>query len=131
MPINIIPNTSLCMIHTVCSGIVSFQQVQDYLQTTWLDSELYGYNELFDFSNSDFSHISHSELISLAQCEAKLYMLDDSARVAFLNHTADHERVSAFFITAKSIIPGPSRELKSFTNKDQAMNWLTLDNSNL
>ncbi len=127
MPIQSTPDHELRIVHTVCSGGVTLEDVRHYQNTVWLEPAIYGYNELFDFTDSDYSAVQFGDLITIAQQAAKLYMLDPNARFAFLTHTIQHEGVADFYMAAKSFSSGASREIKSFNSHKKVMAWLTED----
>ena len=125
MPIVSTPDHELNIVYTICSSLMTLQDIEHYQYTTWLEPSIYGYNELFDFSDSDFSQISFSDLITIAQTASKLYMLDPDSRFAFVTYTSHHQSLADFYIAAKASIKGPSRDIKSFDDKQTAMDWLT------
>ncbi len=125
MPVTSTPDHSQRIVHTVCSDLVTLADIEEYQYTVWLEPDIYGYNELFDMVDSDFTQIEFGDLITVAQTESKLYMLDPMSRFAFLTATSHHQQVADFYISAKALTKGPSRDLKSFTARQQAMSWLT------
>ena len=128
MPIQSTPDHELRIVRTVCSGQVTLEDVRHYQTTVWLDPAIYGYNELYDFSDSDYSSVQFGDLITIAQHAAKLYMLDPNARFAFLTHTEQHEKAAEFYMVAKSFSSGASRTIKSFSSHEKAMAWLIEEN---
>lgn len=124
MPVTSTPDHQLRIVFTVCSGTVSLEDIENYQHTVWLDPEIYGYNELFDLDDADFSQLDFSDLITIAQTASKLYTLDPNSRFAFLTKTSRHDELAGFYITAKSMTPGPTRELEKFTSREKALNWL-------
>ena len=125
MPIVSTPDHDLKIVYTTCSSLMTLQDIEHYQYTTWLEPGIYGYNELFDISDSDFSLISFSDLIAIAQTASKLYMLDPNSRIAILAHTQHQQSLADFYIAAKEATKGPSRDIKSFDDKQTAMDWLT------
>jgi len=125
MPIVSTPDHDLNIVNTICNSLMTLQDIEHYQYTTWLEPSIYGYNELFDLTDSDFSQISFSDLITIAQTASKLYMLDPNSRFAFLVHNPHQQSLADFYIAAKAATKGPSRDIKSFEDKQKAMNWLT------
>jgi len=125
MPIVSTPDHDLKIVYTICSSLITLQDIEHYQYTTWLEPSIYGYNEFFDITDSDFSQISFSDLIAIAQTASKLYMLDPDSRFAILAHTQHQKSLADFYIAAKAAIKGPSRDIKSFDDKQKAMNWLS------
>ncbi len=131
MPIQSTPDHELRIVYTVCRGQVTLEDVRHYQTTVWLDPDIYGYGELYDFADSDYSAVQFGDLIVIAQQAAKLYMLDPSARFAFLTHTPQQEKVAEFYMAAKSFSSEPSRAIKNFSSREKAMAWLTGSSSKL
>lgn len=127
MSIQSTPDHELRIVRTVCSGLITHEDIKHYQATTWLDPAIYGYNELYDFTDSDYSVVQFGELISIAQRAAKLYMLDPDSRFAFLTHNHQHEAVAEFYMAAKSFSSASSREIGSFDSYEKVMDWLTED----
>lgn len=127
MPIVSTPDHDQRIVHTVCSGLITLAEIEQYQYTVWLEPSIYGYNELFDIVDSDFSQIEFGDLITIAQNASKLYMLDPTSRFAFLISTPHHKQLAEFYISAKSLAKGPSRDLKCFASREAALAWLTED----
>jgi len=125
MPVTSTPDHDQRIVHTVCNGRITIAEIQEYLHRVWIEPAIYGYNELFDMVYSDFTQVEFGDLISVAQSASKLYMLDTTSRFAFLTATQHHQQMADFYISAKALTKGPSRDLKSFTTRQQAMSWLT------
>jgi len=125
MPMQSAPDRSLKILNTVCDGLMSLDDIRHYQMTVWLDPSIQGYNELFDFNNSDFSNIEFGDLIDIAKSAAKLYVLNPNTKFAFLTQTAQHNAVAEFYIAAKELSTAPSRKIKTFTSRSEAVAWLT------
>jgi len=125
MPVISTPDHDQRIVHTVCSDLVTLAEIEEYQYTAWLEPDIYGYNELFDMVDSDFSQIEFGDLITVAQNASKLYMLDPQSRFAFLTSTLHHQEMADFYISAKTLSKGASRDLKCFNSRDQAMSWLS------
>ncbi len=111
----------------MCSGQITLEDVRHYQNTVWLEPTIYGYNELYDFADSDYSAVQFGDLIIITQQAAKLYMLDPNARFAFLTHNTRQKQVAEFYMAAKSFSSGPSRAINRFSAREKAMAWLTED----
>jgi len=112
------------IVFTLCTGTVTLQDIKAYQLTAWRDPSLYGYNELFDLTTSDFSNISFSDLIDIAQKASRLTMLDPNSRFAFLTATTHHEELADFYISLKAMSDAASREIKKFSSREDALTWL-------
>lgn len=124
MTITSIPDHKNRILNTVCSGFITRHELEHYQHTAWLDPAIYGYNELFDLTESDFSDVSFSDLLTVAKNASKLSIHDPNSRFAFLTATPHHEELAKFYITARSMIDSPSRDLKQFSSQTKALEWL-------
>lgn len=125
MPIHTTPDHQQHLLHTRCTDIVSVDEVCVYLKTTWLDPAVYGYNQLIDYTAADLSQIDYGGLMTIAAESAKVYSLDPDSRCAMLIASAEQKRMADFYINAKSLMTVPAREYKSFTCREEAIEWLT------
>ena len=125
MPMQSTPDRTLRIVNTVCTGLMELENIEHYQTTVWLDPSIYGYNELFDFSDSDFSNIEFGDLIDIAKKASRLYVLNPKTKFAFLTHTPQHNDVAEFYMAAKDMSNEPSREIKTFSSHSEAMAWLT------
>lgn len=125
MTITSTPDHNKRILYTVCSGHITLQEIECYQYTTWLEPSIYGYNELFDLADSDFSAISFSDLIHIAETASKLYMIDPDSGIAFITKTDHHIELAEFYIAAKSLAKTASREVRHFTSRSFALEWLS------
>lgn len=124
MPIQSTADHENRILHTVCRGRLTLQDIETYQGSAWQEPTIYGYNELYDFADSDYSDVSFGDLLTVAQNSSKLYMLDPDSRFAFLTHTPQHEEIADFYIAARSLASTPSREIRKFSLREEAMDWL-------
>ncbi|MCK4708315.1 MAG: hypothetical protein KAU21_06845, partial [Gammaproteobacteria bacterium] len=127
MPVIANPDHQLRIVHTICSGLLTIEEIEHYQKTTWLVPEIYGYNELFDLSDADISNLRTEHFIQMAENVAKLHMLDTNSRLALLICNKNQLPLAEFYLAAKTLLPVPTREAKIFESKDAAMNWLQED----
>ena len=127
MPVSARPDHQLRIVYTICSGLLTIDEIEHYQKTFWLKPEIYGYNELFDLSAADISNIRTEHLIKMAENVAKQYMLDTDSRLALLIGNKNQIPVAEFYLAAKLLLPVPTRDTKMFDSKDKAMKWLQED----
>ncbi|MDH5516986.1 MAG: hypothetical protein OEY36_04075 [Gammaproteobacteria bacterium] len=125
MTITTTPDHQSRILHTVSRGTVTLQQIEHYQNTVWLEPSIYGYNELYDVTKSDYSSISFSELIGISQTASHLYMIDPNSRFAFLTATQNHIELAEFYMAARSLSKTASREIRSFQSRSDALEWLS------
>lgn len=65
---------------------MTIDEIKHYLNTAWLKSEIYGFNELVDYSKA-------------AQESAKMYTLDPNSKCAILISTKEHKDLADFIST--------------------------------
>lgn len=127
MPIKTTPDHIRRFVHTLCSEIVTLEEISHYLKTTWLDNAIYGYNELVDYTTADLSQIAYSDLLTAATESSKSYAHDPKSRCALLISSFEHQQMADFYIGAQAIIKDPTREMKSFRCREEAMIWLAVE----
>ena len=124
MPIkNEINNEQRC-IYTMCSGLISAQDIEEYLARIWTDISLYGYNEFFDATQADWQKVDFNYLFEVAQQASKLTAIDNNSKLAwFISGNSEKEKAD-FYVSAKSLITTESRSIKAFYDRDEALEWL-------
>ena len=110
-------------VYTSCKGLITLEDFLSYHQTTWGKSELYGFNELFDAREGDFSGIYFSDLLTVAKQASGLITLAPDSRAAIVITPAQDE-LGQFYQAAKSLINTPTRETQLFFDIDAARDWL-------
>jgi len=124
MPIlNDINHEQRC-IYTTCSGLMAAQDFDEYMARIWTDSSNYGYNELFDTTQADWSDFDFNYLFEIAQQAAKLTAIDHNSKLAWHVTEGKDKALTDFYITAKSLITTESRSLEAFYDRQEALCWL-------
>jgi hypothetical protein len=121
MPISSEINTEQRRVYTTCGGFITLPDFTHYQNTVWTNFDLYGFDELFDTRQADFSGMTHGDLLTVASNEAKLQTLAPDSTVAIVVTPGKHEELMKFYQVAKGAIPVPSRTIKLFTSLDDAM----------
>jgi hypothetical protein len=127
MPIQTKPDHIKKFVHTLCTEIVTLEEITHYLKTVWLDKAIYGYNELVDYTTADLSQIAYSDLLTAATESSKIYTHDPQSKCALLISSFEHQQMADFYIGAQALIKDPTREMKSFRSREEAMIWLAVD----
>ena len=127
MPITSAPDHSKRLIRTVCSGHITLDEITHYQATAFLNPDIYGYNELFDMTDGDYSEIQFSDMINVADHATKLYMIDPNTRLAILAADTLQRQLADFYISTQSMTQGPSREIRRFDKLEEALDWLLED----
>lgn len=125
MPIKATPDLTNSIVYTTLSGTITLTDIEDHQLTFWASPELFACSELVDFDSADFSQISYGDLLTITQLAAKVVPPNPEAGIALVTHTEEHINIANFYISAKSMATGRSREVRSFNCKEQAMSWLT------
>ena len=125
MPVKSTADHEQQIVYTECTGLISLEEINHYQNTVCLNPTNLGYNELFDLTDSNFSNISYSDLISIAQKDSRIYMLNPESRFAFLTSTSHHDELADFYISVKSMSDIPSRKIDKFICRMTAISWLT------
>jgi len=124
MPIESHASDEERIIYTTCLGAMTLDDFKDYMNTVWGDLRYFGYNELFDASEGDWSSFDFSLLFTVAVEAAKLGSLDPNSRLAWLIKEGKQKELTDFYTTAKSALPISSRDLQAFYDRDAALQWL-------
>jgi len=124
MPIINSINLEERIIYTTCSGIMAEDDFSHYINEIWSHDKYYGFNELFDTSNGDWSEFDFSYLFTIAEKASKLTTIDPDSKLAWYLLEGKQKELSDFYKTIKSMIQVRSRELESFYSRNEALEWL-------
>lgn len=124
MPIESLANDEERIVYTNCGGIMTLTDFQLYMSKVWGDMRYFGYNELFDASEGDWSSFDFSLLFTVAAEAANLDSLDPNSRLAWVIKEGKQKELTDFYLSAKSVLPVNSRALQAFYDRDDALTWL-------
>lgn len=113
------------IVYTRCTGLMTIEDFTDYITRVWGDFTHYGYNELFDLVDGDWSEFEFGFLLEIAREAARLKTIDYDSKLAWVLQDGKQKELVDFYKTAKALLPVQSRSLKAFYSRDEAMKWLT------
>lgn len=125
MPITSQVDEKRKLIRTQCTGVLTLDDFFLYKQSLWADREYYGFNELFDISQADFSRIEFADLLTLAKHSNSLITLDPDSKLAILVSSQKQTELTEFYRNARGMLPNKSRIMKVFHSGAEALEWLT------
>lgn len=96
----------------------------EYVKEIWSHGEYYGFNELFDVTQADWSEFDYSYLIEVAKNSSQLRTIDPKSKLAWVVLEGKQKELTDFYKAAKSMTQGTSRLLEAFNSKNEAMLWL-------
>ena len=124
MPIENTVNKEERMIYSICTGIMKEEDFNVYINKIWSHSEHYGFNELFDTTQADWSEFDFGYLFDVAKTASTLNTIDPDSKLAWVVLEGKQKELTDFYKSAKSLTHGKSRSLEAFYSKDDAMHWL-------
>lgn len=124
MPIiNEIKHEQRC-VYTKCAGLMTEQCFDDYIAKIWTKLEYFGYNELFDVTEADWSEFNFDYLFDIAKKVSQLTAIDPNSKLAWHVSEVKEKELTDFYKNAKAMITKTSRELEAFYDRDEALRWL-------
>ena len=124
MPIKNTINDEQQIIYSTCIGVMALEDFTDYIGRIWTSPQYFGYNELFDVTEADWSQFDFGYLLNVAENAAKLSAIDPNSKLAWVILEGKQTELTDFYKAAKSMINVPSRQLQAFYTKDEALKWL-------
>lgn len=124
MPVDNIINEAEKRIYTVCRGVMSLDDIMEYLERVWRDARHYGFNELFDVTRGDWSKFDFCDLFIVARDVAQLATIDPGSKLAWVVLEGKQMELTKFYTNIKAMLPVSSRELRSFYSEQEAIKWL-------
>ena len=112
------------VIHTICSGVMTLEDFTDHMKRIWSDTKYYGYNELLDTTQGDWTDFDFGYLFTIAEKASRLNTFDPNTKVAFVVQEGKPKALTDFYKNIKGMLPANSREMKAFYSKEEALAWL-------
>jgi len=125
MPIKVTIDPDARIIYSTCMGTMTEEDFVKYQQWPWGDNTYYGFNELFDVTQADWSGFNFSFLLTVADNASKLGTLDPQSKLAWVILEGKQKALTDFYKAAKSTVTTKSRQLQAFYSREEAMSWLT------
>ncbi len=126
MPIESTIDRKKRLVNTVCSGTVTLGDFLKYQDNVWRDESLFGFNELFDTDDGDFSALTISDLQEVAKNASRLN-LDPNSRIAIVVHSSKQDGLADMYMVLKQQRPENTRKIQSFLDKQSGLAWLGQD----
>lgn len=129
MPIKNIINIRERLIETNCYGEMKPEDFDEYIRSVWSTMQYYGFNELFDTREADWSNFDFSYLFKVASEAARLDTLDPESKLAWIVNEGKEKQLTDFYKVVKAQMPVRSRGLEAFYTSEEALKWLGLNQS--
>ena len=124
MPINNSINEDERIVYSICTGVMTKEDFDLYISTVWSVDDHFGFNELFDTVEADWSEFDFSYLFDVAKKAASLTTIDSNSKLAWVVLEGKQKELTDFYKAAKSLTSGQNRTLEAFYTKEDAMQWL-------
>ena len=124
MPIQSEINDDEGMVYTRCYGSMLLADFHHYIAHVWSDRRCYGYNELFNTTEGDWSEFDFGSLLDVASRAAELNTIDPNSKLAWIVDDGKSQALTGFYKAAKASLPVESRSLEAFKSRREAMAWL-------
>ena len=124
MPIDNSVNIKDKIVYSTCTGVMMEEDFSFYIKEIWSHDQYYGFNELFNTVQADWSEFDFGYLLVIAESASKLNTIDPDSKLAWLVLEGKQKELTDFYKTVKSFMPVRSRSLETFYSKDKAMRWL-------
>ena len=124
MPIESTINNAEKIIYSTCSGIMTQEDFDHYIDRVWRTNEHYYFNEVFDTTQADWNDFEFNYLFHVAKAAASLNTINPETKLAWVVLEGKQKELTDFYKAAKSLTLANSRGLEAFYSKDKAMDWL-------
>ena len=124
MPINNSIDDNEKIVYSICSGVMTSDDFVLYINRIWSHATYFGYNELFDTRDADWTEFDFGFLFKVAENAAKLNTIDPGSKLAWVVLEGKQKELTDFYKSAKGLMNVKSRSLQAFYSKEEAMQWL-------
>lgn len=116
-----------CFVYTTCTGLLTREALINYQDAVWQTPEIYGFNELIDFTQADSGAITFDDLVVVAKNAVQLKSLAPGSKAAFVLATEEAAVFVRFYCKMREILPGRrQRQVKRMYVVDEALEWLDI-----
>lgn len=122
---NRVDHEQLC-VYTNCTGIMKETDIDDYMSRIWTVSSHFGYNELFDTTQGDWSEFDFGHLFNIAKTASLLTAIDPGSKLAWVVSSEKIKRLTELYAESKAMITTQVRHQEAFFNREDALCWLGL-----
>ncbi len=112
------------IIYSTCMGTMKVEDFAEYIEEIWSHGKYFGFNELFDTTQADWSEFRYSDLFEVAKNASQLYTIDPKSKLAWVVLEGKQRELTDYYKSVKSMTQGNSRFLEAFNSKSKAMRWL-------
>jgi len=124
MPIDCSVDRDRKIISTTCRGKITRQEFFDHQRVNGSDESLFGFDEILDTREADFSEFDHLALQSIAQVTGQLPAIDSNAVLAVLVSEGNTKIIVELYQMVEKVVNGSGREIQFFQRPDEAYSWV-------
>jgi hypothetical protein len=111
------------LVRATCSGQVTVDELMDYQTETWLNSNVNGFDGLFDARQGDFGDIDVTSLLSFSNKAATIDQFVHPCKMAIVISDNEQRRLSEFYASAVGFVNN-TRTTRIFDSLESACEWL-------
>lgn len=113
------------IVYSICRGVMTEEDFAEYVKNVWSDRRYYGFNELFDVTQGDWSDFDYGYLFTVAKRASILTTIDPDSKLAWVVLEGKQKELTDFYKAAKAMnAERPGRALEAFYSKEEALDWL-------
>ena len=124
MPITFKVDREREIIFTTCRDKISVQEFFEHQRENGGDRSLFGYDEILDVRQADFSAFNHLALQSIAQATDQLAAIDTNTSVAVLVDEGCTKTIIELYQMVENVVNGVGRKMQIFSKLEDAESWL-------
>lgn len=124
MPITFKVDRERNIIFTTCKDKITVQEFFEHQRENGSDRSLFGYDEILDVRQADFSAFNHLALQSIAQATGQLAAIDTNTSIAVLVDEGGTKEIVELYQMVENIVNGGGRKMQVFSKLEDAEKWL-------
>lgn len=124
MPIDFIINHEEQIVHAICHGEITLDDVQNYQKKVWGSGEVKGYKELFDASRCNVSGFSIADAIIVAEKDNEYDFGAGHTKKAIVISSEEQNQRAIIYTATRGLDNDNPRTIKTFYLSSFALDWL-------
>jgi len=114
------------LVHAICTGLVTKEELFHFQDSIWSAGQHTGYDCIFDMLKADFCKIRYSDLLEYARSAAMLDYGHPLTKLAVVVSTSQQKILTEFYQAGLKLSSPSTREIKITYSLDEAKDWIEL-----
>jgi len=109
---------------STCSDVMTRKDFSLHMESVWNNVQHYGFDELVDTTQADWSEFKFSDVFEIVKKEFELIGLSSNSGLAWVVEKGMQEDIARFYLTSLGFTTKKPRRIDLFYSHENATEWL-------